>query len=245
MRRTTPMAAHAGFTLLEVVISLTILSLLMLVLYLAFSTASSIWARAGDGDSPRQRQETVSRLLADDFRGLRPYTLNWEQGRDFAFAGARGTVFYVTTGGLGAADRADRGLFFACLFLAPEFGSRPGGEGAQALYLYKSPYPDETYFQALHEFSTSTGDTRASWLPPESLRERSYMLLNNLGEAAFSFSAGSAVLPEEQDTSPFAPSRPLPEEAWAKQSLPAMAQLEYTLDGQVFRALAMNGGLTQ
>ncbi len=243
--RPVAIRARAGFTLLEVVISLTILSLLMLVLYMAFSTASSVWTRAGDGNSPKQRQETVSRLLADDFRGLRPYTLNWEQGRDFAFAGARRTVFYVTTGGLGASDRADHGLFFACLFLAPESGSRPGRQVGQALYLYKSSYPDETYFQALHEFATSTGDTRASWLPPESLRERSYLLLDNLGEAAFSFSPGSTVLPEDQNENPFAASRPLPEEGWARQSLPAVTQLEYTLDGQVFRALAMNGGSTQ
>ncbi|EMG39091.1 prepilin-type N-terminal cleavage/methylation domain-containing protein [Desulfocurvibacter africanus PCS] len=236
---------QAGFTLLEVVISLTILSLLMLVLYMAFSTAATVWSRTGDGDSPKQRQETVSRLLADDFRGLRPYTLNWEQGRDFAFAGAKGAVFYVTTGGLGSTDRADHGLFFACLFLAPEERTRPGRDSAQALYLYKSPYPDEDYFLALHDFATSTGDTRASWLPPESMRERSRLLLGHLGEAAFSFSAGAAILPEEQDASPFAASRLLPEEDWAKQSLPAVTQLEYALDGQVFRALAMYGGLTE
>lgn len=225
----------AGFTLLETVISLTILALLMLVLYLAFSTASSVWSRAGDGESRGQRQETVARLLAEDFRSLRPYTLSWERGQDFAFVGAARTVFYVTAGGLGAVDRASHGLFFACLFLAPE------DDGTLALRLYKSPYPDQTYFEALHDFATSVGSARAEWLPPETLAESSTTLLKGLGEAAFTFAAGPAILPAEDDASPFARRRPLPEKDWGKPGLPATAQLEYSLAGKTYRALAGSG----
>lgn len=231
--------ADAGFTLLETVISLTILALLMLVLYLAFSTASSVWGRVDDGGSRGQRQETVTRLLAEDFRALRPYSLGWERGQDFAFAGAARTVFYVTTGGLGAVDRASHGLFFACLFLAP------ADDGTLALRLYKSPYPDQAYFEALHDFATSVGNARADWLPPETMAEGSTTLLEGLGEAAFTFAAGPASLPAEDEASPFARRRPLPEKDWGKPSLPATAQLEYSLAGKTYRALARSEARSQ
>lgn len=233
IRRASP--TQAGFTLLETVISLTILSLLMLVLYLAFSTAAALWSREGREDSRGQRQETVARLLADDFRGLRPYTLNWEQGQSFAFAGGPRTVFYVTTNGLGAEDRASRGLFFACLFLAPR------DNGGLALYLHKSPYPHQGYFEALHDFSNSVGGARAAWQPPETLREGSTLLLDGLSEASFSFSPGRAGLPDEREANPFAAHNPLPQEDWNTQNLPALTQIEYMLGGQTFRALATAG----
>jgi len=242
-------SASAGFTLLETVISLAIVSLLMLVLYLSFSTAATVWNRGGGEDSPRPRQETLARLLADDFRGLRPYTLNWEQGQTFAFAGGAATLFYATTGGLGAEDRERGGLFFSCLFLAPQEAGRPGQvsragrNGGLSLFLFKSPYPSQEYFQALHEFAQATGETRKTWLPPESLRQRSVLLLGGLSEAAFSFAADTQNLSRalKEDADPFAGQQPLPQAEWSGANLPALAQLEYTLDNETFRTLARNG----
>lgn len=224
----------------------------MLVLYLSFSTAATVWNRGGGEDSPRPRQETLARLLADDFRGLRPYTLNWEQGQTFAFAGGAATLFYATTGGLGAEDRERGGLFFSCLFLAPQEAGRPGRagqvsragrNGGLSLFLFKSPYPSQEYFQALHEFAQATGETRKTWLPPESLRQRSVLLLGGLSEAAFSFAADTQNLSRalKEDADPFAGQQPLPQAEWSSANLPALAQLEYTLGNETFRTLARNG----
>ncbi|MGM0760868.1 MAG: PulJ/GspJ family protein [Thermodesulfobacteriota bacterium] len=176
-------AGKAGFTLLEMIISLTVMSLVVLTLYMAFSLGVDVWKKMEeDQKSKTQRKAIALRLLQNDFRSLCLYTFNSEKGEFLFFAGGPQCVFYVTTNGLGAAHRLDKALFFACLYVH----TAPNGQG-NSLYVYKSGVPGPELLRALRDFQAGTEIERSSYVPPAFILQESVQVINNVHDAQFGY----------------------------------------------------------
>ncbi|MBN2706694.1 MAG: prepilin-type N-terminal cleavage/methylation domain-containing protein, partial [Deltaproteobacteria bacterium] len=178
-----------GFTLIEMVMAMTILALVVAVLYLAFSSAGRIWTRQQLQSGEGEREAALVRLLSDDLENLAPYSYSWEKGQGFFFALGSRALFYATTSGFGARQRGAQGLYFACCYLEKD----ADGEG-DALYLIKTWGPNTWLLAALVEFSR---DPAGRLDLDEEMRESALLVLDGLGEA------GCAVVaqPEKLDLS--------------------------------------------
>jgi prepilin-type N-terminal cleavage/methylation domain-containing protein len=223
----------AGFTLIEVVAAMTVMSLVVVVLYYSFSTALITWSKQDADNEEAERTVAMARLLTEDLNAGRPYTVNWKEGKDFFFAASERAVFYVTTSGFGATERTRGGLYFCCLYLSRQ------EDGADALYLCKVNYPSPEIVQELHNFRQLSESRRADFRPPGELREKSVLLLGGLGEPAFSFSeretkAGDALATTGTDED----GESLPETDWQTAKLPLAIQFQAKLKRQEFRVVA-------
>ncbi len=172
----------SGFTLLEMIISLTILSLVVLTVYIAFSLGVDVWKGMEKEKSAAERKAITLRMLQEDWARIRPYTWNSEKGDVMFFAGGPKSVFYVTTHGLGAKNRSGKSLFFTCLYVH----SAPEGEGS-SLYVYKSGLPGPEILEAVREFRTGTEMGRANFVPPSFITEESVPVLHNVQDAQFGY----------------------------------------------------------
>ena len=210
-----------GFTLMEVIVAVTVLAIIMTTLYMALSTSTRLWTRQQDGLSPTRRLETVVRLLREDLSGIRPYEFQWERGRDFFFSGSPKLIFYVTDHGLGASERRENGLYFACLLLRPS----EDGEGEE-LWLIKNAHPTEELAEALHEFAVESTSERQSFDLGRELQGRSHLLLSGLSEARFSYDRGSAESARTPGRS--TEEEALPIEDWRSKNLPQRVRFHFT-----------------
>ncbi len=166
-----------GFTLIEMVIAMTILALVVTVLYLAFSTAGRIWSRQQIKGGRGEHEAALARLLSDDLQNLVPYNFSWEKGEGFFFAMGPKALFYATTSGYGARQRSAEGLFFVCCYLQ-ESQEKEGF----ALYLVKELGPKNFLVEALWDFIKKPEE---SLVVDEVLSEASLLILDGLTEASF------------------------------------------------------------
>ena len=125
--------ASSGFTLLELIISLTITAMVVVVVYSAFSLGVRVWERQGQESDAVKRDEIMFRLLDRDVADMAPYVMLLDGASLSLTAGGPTAFFYVTRNGFGALRRQDRALFFTCLFVAED------DDKDLALYLYKVP----------------------------------------------------------------------------------------------------------
>ena len=168
---------RAGFTLIEMVIAMTILALVVMVLYLAFSSAGRIWTRQQVKGGLGEHEAALSRLLNDDLQNLVPYSFSWEKGEGFFFAIGPSTLFYTTTSGYGARQRSTEGLYFACIYLQESVEK----EGL-ALYMAKEMGPKNFLVEGLWDFKEAPEKSLAV---DETLREASLIILDGLRDASF------------------------------------------------------------
>lgn len=171
-----------GFTLIELIISLTIISMLVLVIYMAFSIGVSVWEKQDEKSDTYKRHSIMVRLLEDDFSQVSPYTLNWEKGKVFFFSAGPRAVYYVTQNGLGAKARQDKSLFFSCLYLDKS------EDGTIGLFLYKTPYPQPEMIQDMQDLRNMSKAQRENYIPNSFIREQAVLILKDLQEPSFSFS---------------------------------------------------------
>jgi len=173
---------RAGFTLIEMIIAMTILALVVTVLYLAFSSAGRIWSKQQVKGGRGEHEAALARLLQDDLQHLVPYSFSWERGEGFFFALGTRTLFYATTSGYGARQRQAEGLYFACCYLKES--EEQEGEGLD-LYLVKEMGPKKFLVEALWDFiqnpekdlNLSSEMIEASLLVVEGLREVSFAVV--------------------------------------------------------------------
>ncbi|NDY43637.1 prepilin-type N-terminal cleavage/methylation domain-containing protein, partial [Dissulfurirhabdus thermomarina] len=109
-----PRPAGAGFTLLEVVIAVTLLALLVSVLAMAVRTGVSAWSRVRAGGEAARARQAVENLFGRQLRGaVRPGVPALAAFRDF------------------------RGRGDECAFVTTAVPAGPGGGGlARAVYRY-------------------------------------------------------------------------------------------------------------
>ena len=234
---------RSGFTLIEMVISLTILALVVSVLYLAFSSAGRIWSRQRLKGSRGEREAALLRLLRDDLNNLVPYSYSWEKGSGFFFALGPQALFYATTSAFGARSRIDGGLYFACLYLgadhsvvdteAAKVAEAPVDETRQALWLVKEPVPKQYLLETLQEFVRHP-DTALT--PDEKFRQAAVKVVGGLEEAGFAVVVNPEKLPlDDSEPDPGALREKDLVRNYSQTTLPARIMLHYRLDGNGIR----------
>lgn len=232
----------AGFTLLELIISMTIISMVVLVIYSAFAMGSRVWERQGRDTELQRREEVLLRLLLDDVAGLVPYTTLWEGRETFFMAGGPGTLFYVTRNGFGSRRRGDAALFFGCLYLDED------DQGDLGVYLLKMPEPDPDLLRALRGFAALGEGARERYTLPDTLARDAVRILSGLGEAAFSYAAESFLPfhgPPEDALDPASTLRDedvLELDEWTEPRLPGRILLRYALEDTEPRAVLLVPG---
>jgi prepilin-type N-terminal cleavage/methylation domain-containing protein len=222
-----------GFTLLELIISLTILSMVVMIIYYAFSMGVRVWSQQEEQDAQVDRREVLARLIEEDFSKCRAYTVNWEKGQTFLFAGGERTVFYVTRNGLGATSRSSYGLYFSCLYVQRD------ENGTSNIYLYKSPLPKERFIEETSAFQTMGEMEREGFVPDSRIRDKARLVFKNIEQPLFSyadkeFTPFSGSTDAFQEVSSGDSSSRLPKEQWMKKQLPQQVQFQCTLDGNPF-----------
>jgi prepilin-type N-terminal cleavage/methylation domain-containing protein len=127
----------AGLTLLEVMVSLTILSLAMAVVYSSFTTAFTSWSAGLD----RGRKEQVARIalerMAQQLKSAIPATITGEGGRRRpAFVGGEDHLRFVTVLPVGVEGRPAQVSY-----------SIEEVDGESVLVYREYPWPDKDFFE--------------------------------------------------------------------------------------------------
>jgi len=216
-----------GFTLVEVVLSLTIMSMVIMVLYQAFAVATRVWSHQQDQGDRLAREQALNNLLRSDFDRLCPYTFNTGKGRGFFFAGGQNAIFYVTTNGFGAREHHRGGLYFTCIYLAD------ADDGGKSFYLYKSSYPEKLLMDALEDFRQLSPEMRVSYQLPVALREKSLLIISGLQRGAFSYDDNDVIPPASSDSdqeTAMPEDYSLSEDSWQEVALPAYVLFTYQVE---------------
>lgn len=175
------MRRSGGFTLLEVIVAMTILALIMTGVYMTLSVGTRLWERQSrDSLSPERRLEACIRLLRTDFKALRHYHFTTVRGQANYLGGGPTAFFYITSSGIGAEDRDKHGLYFACVFLAP-------AEHGLGLWLYKSRWPDPELLNGFLDFSAADQHAKDRYVLGETLRSRAVLLLDGISEGRLGY----------------------------------------------------------
>ena len=172
---------ESGFTLMEMVISMTLFALIAVVLYAGFNMAVQTWEKQDLASETERRMQTLARVLYDDFSTVRNYDFRWERGLFRFFAGNDTVLFYVTTSGFGARDDQDKGLFFSLAFLSEE------DDGTWGLRIYKTPWLESSLAEELADFLSHTMEEAGFYEPSEAIHEKSILVMSGLSEAAFRY----------------------------------------------------------
>lgn len=113
MRRRANPSGRTGFTLLEVIITLTILGFIVLIISGAFRLGLSAWDRGEQTREEYQRQRTATQLISRQIKSVMPYKIKTQkaEGDYLAFEGRGQSLKFVSTLSLKAAR--PEGLVFA------------------------------------------------------------------------------------------------------------------------------------
>lgn len=217
--------AVSGFTLLELIISLTITTLVVLVIYTAFSMGVRVWERQGRISEEPRRAEVMLRLLDRDFAELTTYTTLWEGQSLSFFAGGPRTMFYVTRNGFGALRRQDKALFFTCLYVDADENDALG------LYVYKVPEPGPELLREVRGFLAMNPTMRSMYTPAGFIQEKAVRIADGFSILEFSFTKDRFLpfagppddVPRQQLLS--ATGSALDLEEWVESGLPGQIQL--------------------
>ncbi len=223
-----------GFTLLELIISMTIVSMLVLVLYYAFSVGIRAWEPRDEPGEQSMRLEAAVRLVEEDFRQVVSYSMFWEKGEILLFAGSPNSVFYVTKNGLGATSGAKAGLFFASLWLE----NCPDSD-RECLFLAKQPYPARHFIEEVEIFKERNEFQRKNHVPTALLSQDKILVLEGIEEAAFSFSSRPYIPFGGTQDEMFEKSRLeeswVMQDNWVEKELPRQIKFDFTLEKRQWR----------
>ena len=141
MKRRADASHPRGFTLLEVVVTLTILGLILLIIFGAFRLGLAAWDRGEQTREEYQRQRTATQLIHRQIKSMVPYKIKTQkaEGDYLAFEGKGRSLKFVSTLSLKAA-RPD-GLVFAVY----EF--KDGGSEGGRLVAYEKRVVNKDFFE--------------------------------------------------------------------------------------------------
>jgi prepilin-type N-terminal cleavage/methylation domain-containing protein len=212
-----------GFTLIEVIISMTIMAMIALMLYWSFAMGARVWETQGEKTAAARRQDVLLRLLDDDFRRIAAYSMLQEGGQTEFFAAGPTALFYVTRNGFAALGREGRALFFSCVFI------RETWNGALEVAVYKTSAPEPGLVRELQDFQGMSQADRARYAPGPELAEQAVSVLEDLDEAGFVF--------HQESVEPFAgpvaggvrragrTEQPEPLDEWVQSGFPGQVRL--------------------
>ena len=128
-----------GFTLLEMLVGLTLLGVLLILIYSALNIGLRAWdtgdQRAGEASHQRIVQSFLRRELGQVF----PIRWRGIPESKIAFEGAKQELKFVTALNLGASIK-EGGLQWGHLYLADDSEEGPGGKRRQSLFLKREVF---------------------------------------------------------------------------------------------------------
>lgn len=173
----------AGFTLLEMIIAMLIISAIVLMVYTSYSTVVQTWKRNHARAAEFRLEKVGDRLLREDWKNIVPYTFGTERGAYSFMYGASDRVAYATTHRLGAHRRFGGGIYFSLLLL------RQSDDGLD-LYCYKTDVPEPDLMLLVRLYQSGDNDPRIRML--EEMFTEQALWLKTVDEAVFSFDTKSA-----------------------------------------------------
>jgi general secretion pathway protein J len=133
--------ATSGFTLLEVIVTLTILGLILLVISEAFRMGLSAWERGESAREEYQQVRAVSRLVCQQIKSTIPYKIKTQkaEGDYLAFEGKPHSLKFVSA--LPIKAKQPQGFFYAVY----EF--QEGGRDGGRLVYYEQRALNKDFFE--------------------------------------------------------------------------------------------------
>lgn len=163
--------------MLELVISMLIVSAIVLLVYSSYSTVVRTWERNQEQVAAFRFEAVGNRLLAQDWKQMQSFGFTTEKGKFHFLYGSPTRFAYVTRHGLGGKRNIDGRLFFSLLMIEPK------GEGV-GIYCYKSDLPLLELVELVSAYLTSDESGAAS---QEAFFLDEAVLLKEADEAEFSF----------------------------------------------------------
>lgn len=221
------MKKECGFTLLEMMVAMLIVSGIVLAVYTAYSTVVRTWETSQEQSAWFRLEAVTARLLGEDWKALVPYGFTDARGAHDFFVGRSDRLAYVTSHGLGARRSVRGGLFFTLLLLEPL-------DQGLGLFCYKTDVPDLDLSTLVRLYHAGGQDAAVRTLEL-SLLEKS-RLLKTVDTAAFSFDsvAGNATVWAEEDAANTLRELELLAQArWTSPELPRRLRLSWQQDEDV------------
>ena len=133
---TLPVASR-GFTLLEMLVGLTLLGVMLILIYASLNVGLRAWDTGEKRVSEAARQRVVQSFLRRELSQLFPVRWRGIPESKIAFEGTKDELKFVTMLTLGASAR-EGGMQWGHLYLATD--DTPGGERRQTLFIKRSAF---------------------------------------------------------------------------------------------------------
>lgn len=132
---------ETGFTLLEVIVTLTILGFILLIIFGAFRLGLSAWERGESTREDYQKLRTVSQLVSQQIKSAVPYKIKTEkaEGDYLAFEGNAHSLKFVSA--LPIKARESGGFVYAI------YGFEEEGKEGGRLVLYEQRVLNKNFFE--------------------------------------------------------------------------------------------------
>ena len=203
--------ADQGFTLLEMIISMLIVSAIVLLIYSSYSTVVRTWERNQAQIADVRFEAIGDRLVVNDWRQMTAFDFVNTKGSFHFLFGSPTRFAYATKHGLGGRRSIDGRLFFALLMIEPL------GEGV-GVYSYKTDVPESELADLVVSYLASEG---AASLEARFFQDA--ILLKEADEAEFSYDSRNDT--ETENDADTEPESGLRFTEWRKQALPARVRL--------------------
>lgn len=109
-----------GFTLLEVLVTLTILTMLLGVIFGCLHIGIRAWEKGEEIAEQNQEMRIVMDLISQQIRSIYPYRFREGNIESLAFKGDDDSIRFIST--MGATSRGAVGLTFVSYFIDPSYG---------------------------------------------------------------------------------------------------------------------------
>ncbi len=136
-KRATFTVAMAGFTLLELLVALTLLGAMLILIYSALNIGLRAWDTGEKRVTEASHQRVVQSFLRRELSQVFPVRWRGIPESKIAFEGAKDEIKFVSMLTLGAAVR-EGGLQWGHLYVADD--DAPGGERRRTLFIKRSGF---------------------------------------------------------------------------------------------------------
>lgn len=177
------MSKIRGFTLLEMIISMLIISAIVLMIYVSYSLVVRTWKKNQEQTADFRLEVIGDRLLMEDWKYIVPYNYGTERGQYTFLSGSPTHLIYATTHRLGARLSLGGGMYFTLLLL------KPADDGVN-LYCYKVDWPDQDLMLLAQLYQSGSRDPQINALEAGFMDQS--LILKSVDEAIFSFDTKSA-----------------------------------------------------
>lgn len=169
-----------GFTLMELLVSMTVISLLAVTILFGWRIAAGAWGRANELVEEQRRVAAIQQLLATQMAEMTPVTPWRRQGNATVFfQGERQTARFLSRYSLGSRSRS--GLFRV------EYRIADGNDGTQQLVLKEIPVSNPNELGVLRIGSEPGPEGVLLRFAPFERTARTRVLLEELTEAHFEY----------------------------------------------------------